>query len=206
LSVGAPHRQTQRLGIVLTRQIENLWKISSSVGTAWPSSLDPRMKRILLVLLLLLLLSATVAAHARDHQEALALVSPPEVIEVDEPQPTRQTTVDVRAVKVNRCAGASGRLKLQDTPCSPITATAAPAAASAATDVVDLSALPPRSLKESSAQSREPDARSSLDIALSAGWKLALFVAVGYAIFRGIRAWRNSYALSAALADRRRTR
>lgn len=162
------------------------------------------MKRILLVLALVL--SATVAAHARDHQEALALVSPPEVIEVDEPQPTRQTTVNVRAIKINRCADASGRLKLQDTPCSPVTATAASAAASAATNVVDLSALPPRSLKESSAQSREPDARSLLDIALSAGWKLALFVAVGYAIFRGILAWRDSYALSAACADRRRTR
>ena len=160
------------------------------------------MKRILLALLL----SATVAAHARDHQEVLALVSPPKVIEVDEPQPTRQTTVDVRAIQVNRCADASGRLTLQDTPCSPVTATPASAAASAATDVVDLSALPLRPRKESSAQSREPEARSLLDIALSAGWKLALFVAVGYAIFRGIRAWRDSYALAASLSERQRTR
>ena len=161
------------------------------------------MKRILLVLLL----STTLGAHARDHQELLALVSPSKVLEVDEPQqPTKPATVDVRAVTVNRCVDASGRLKLQDTPCAPVAPTSAVAASSPAADVVDLSALPPRPLKESSTQMREPDAKSLVDIALSLGWKAALFMAVGYAIFRGIRAWRDSYALSAALSERQRTR
>lgn len=134
------------------------------------------MKRILLVLLL----STTIGAHARDHQELLARVSPSKVLEVDEPpQPTKPATVDVRAIQVNRCVDASGRLKLQDTPCSRVTATPASAAASAAADVVDLSALPPRPLKESSAQTREPEATSLMDVALSLGWKAALFMAIG---------------------------
>ena len=161
------------------------------------------MKRFLLALLL----TASVGAHARDHDDVLALVSPSKILEVDEPhQPTKPATVDVRAIQVNRCADAAGRLKLQDTPCAPVTTTPAVAAASAASDVVDLSALPPRALKESSAQSREPESRSMVDIALSLGWKLALFMAVGYAVFRGFRAWRESYALSSALTEHRRTR
>ncbi len=163
------------------------------------------MKRIFLALLL----SASVAAHARDHQDLLALASPSKAIEVDEPRPTHPATVDVRAVQVNRCSDASGRLRLQDTPCSPVPATPASAGASAAADVVELSALPPRPLRESSAQVREPDPRSLADIALSVGWKLALFVAVGYAIFRAIRAiraWRDSYVLASALSERQRSR
>lgn len=203
MSVGTLDGQTGRLGIVPTRQIGNLWRISTSSALPGRPSLERRMNRILLALLL----SATVETQARDHQELLALASPSKVLEVDEPQqPTKPATVDVRAIQVNRCADASGRLKLQDTPCAPVTATSASAAASVAADVVDLSALPPRPLKESSAQMREPEAKSLMEIALSLGWKLVLFMAVGYAIFRGIRAWRDSYALSSALAERQRTR
>ncbi len=100
-----------------------------------------------------------------------------------------------RATQVNRCTDASGRVKLQDTPCAPVAATAAEAtAASAGAGVVELSSLAPRPpVEPARASLREPQSNGLGAALLALSWKLGLFVLVGYAIFRLIRAWRDAY-------------
>ena len=100
-----------------------------------------------------------------------------------------------RATQVNRCPDVNGGIKLQDVPCSPLAPTPAePTGAATAAGVVELSSLEPRPSVESSrasARAAEPSGLASILLALA--WKLGLFLAVGYAIFRLIRAWREAY-------------
>jgi hypothetical protein len=157
---------------------------------------------------LFLVLFGAIPAHGRDRVAPVAGIPSSRAIEGDEDQPTRPATLDWRATQVNRCTDAGGRIKLQDTPCSPVPSTAAIAVEAGAPDVVDLSALPPRSQGNGTpAPLREPGSKEVVDLVLSLAWKLGLFVVVGYAIFRMIGAWRHSYALAETLEDRpRRTR
>ncbi len=108
-----------------------------------------------------------------------------------------------RAIQVNRCADANGRVKLQDIPCAPVAATAAEAAtASAAAGVVELSSLAPRQpVEPARASLREPPSNGIGALVLSLAWKLGLFVLVGYAIFRLVRAWRDAYRFAPPSGD-----
>ncbi len=146
------------------------------------------------------------AAGALALQAAAADSKP---LDADTETKSAAPTVEFRANQINRCADASGRVKLQDTPCLPTpTSPAAVGAAASASDVVDLSALPPRSIDKEAAPSRRDTGSANLgSLALSLAWKVALFLAVAYAVFRMIRTWRDSYALKAAMAEPpRRTR
>jgi len=108
-----------------------------------------------------------------------------------------------RATQVNRCSDVNGRVKLQDVPCTPLAPTS-PEPAVAAAAVVELSSLAPRPQVESSRGSvRAPEASSLASVMLSLAWKLGLFVAVGYAIFRLLRAWRDAYRFAPPPADSR---
>ena len=111
--------------------------------------------------------------------------------------------VEFRANQINRCSDAGGQVKLQDTPCAPVPSPVVDTrSAASATDVVELSALPPRSVSPSGAdRPAAANGGSFADLAMSLGWKLALFAAVCYAIFRLIRSWRDTYAFKAALDD-----
>jgi hypothetical protein len=103
-----------------------------------------------------------------------------------------------RATQVNRCSDGNGGIKLQDVPCSPTAPTPAePTGAATKAGVVELSSLEPRPSVESSRASvrtAEPNGLASILVAVA--WKLALLLAVGYAIFRLIRAWRDAYMLA----------
>jgi hypothetical protein len=103
-----------------------------------------------------------------------------------------------RATQVNRCTDVKGRIKLQDVPCSPLAQSPAePTGAAATAGAVELSSLAPRpSVESSRAPARAAEPNGFASILLAVAWKLGLFLAVGYAIFRLIRAWREAYLLA----------
>jgi hypothetical protein len=108
-----------------------------------------------------------------------------------------------RATQVNRCTEANGRVKLQDVPCAPLAPTPAEATgADLAAGVVELSSLAPRPPVESArASARAAETSSLASVLLGLAWKLGLFLAVGYAIFRLIRAWRDAYRFAEPPGD-----
>ncbi len=123
---------------------------------------------------------------------------------IEQDAPAKARNLDVPATQINRCPDGRGGLRLQDRPCAPLETRDAGAAATANAaegqgDVVDLSALPPRSARSddsaptsATAESEKPSMLRSLrDGAL----KLVAFVAALYV------SWRLARSL---LARRRR--
>ena len=104
----------------------------------------------------------------------------------------RSTTIDLKHTQVIRCVDAKGNLILQGGPCLP---TAAAAAASAAPEVIDLSALPPRpsAVGVSRTVPQEPEMSPFARGALNGAWKLALIVLACYGLWRIARALRDRY-------------
>lgn len=102
--------------------------------------------------------------------------------------------LNLRPTQIIRCNDARGNVILQDVPCKPVSAQSA----SAAADVVELSALesrPPAATLPAPAP--EAEARSVARGMLDGSWKLALFVLACYLLYRGARiardAWREKF-------------
>ena len=123
----------------------------------------------------------------------------PELVDPTENDtPAKPAELNWRATQVNRCANAKGGVALQDTPCAPVAADAS----SAAAEVVDLSALPPRAL----ANAPQPGApaaqgRSWTRGVLNGAWKLGLLLLASYALFRAVRALRERLEYRRAFAQ-----
>jgi hypothetical protein len=109
-----------------------------------------------------------------------------------EEQPAaRPATIDLKHTQVIRCVDAKGNLVLQGGPCLP---TATAVAASAAPEVIELSALPPRPPAEPPrAAAQEPEMSPFLKGALNGAWKLALIGLACYGLWRLARALRDRY-------------
>ena len=143
-----------------------------------------------------LVLLATMPALGRERLSPYPPAYAPEALDDGTETPAKPATLDWRATQVNRCADVNGKVKLQDTPCRPvgIGAASVAAAASTATEVVDLAALEPRPLARSShdpVPQTEPN--SFAKRLLGGAWKLGLLLLAGYAVLRLIRAWRDFY-------------
>jgi hypothetical protein len=109
----------------------------------------------------------------------------------EEQSAARPATIDLKHTQVIRCVDAKGNLILQGGPCLP---TATAVAASAAPEVIDLSALPPRPPAEPPrAVPQEPEMSPFLKGALNGAWKLALIVLACYGLWRLARALRDRY-------------
>ena len=109
-----------------------------------------------------------------------------------EEQPaTRPATIDLRHTQVIRCVDAKGNLILQGGPCLP---TATAVAASAAPEVIELSALPPRPPAEPPrAAPKEAEMGLFAKGAFNGAWKLGLIVLACYGLWRLARALRDRY-------------
>lgn len=97
--------------------------------------------------------------------------------------------LNLRANRVNRCVDARGRVVLQDLPCLPDASASGPVAAArpasgAASEVIDLAALPPRVRAELPAAGAQVPARDASQALITGSWKLALLLAVGYGLWR----------------------
>ncbi len=129
----------------------------------------------------------------------IILKSAPETAE--EPSGAKPPTLDLKYTQVIRCVDARGNLILQGGPCLPTTADAA----SAAPEVTDLSALPPRpSLSVVHTVPQEPETSPFVKGALNGAWKLALLVLACYGLWRLARALRDRHRENAVRVETRR--
>jgi len=111
--------------------------------------------------------------------------------DAEEQSVAKPATIDLKHTQVIRCVDAKGNLILQGGPCLP---TATAVAASAAPEVIELSALPPRPPVEPRRTTpQEPEMNPFLRGALNGAWKLALILLVCYGLWRLARALRDRY-------------
>ena len=149
----------------------------------------------------LLILLATMPVLGRERLSPYPPAYAPEALDDGTETPAKPATLDWRATQVNRCADVNGKVKLQDTPCRPaeVGAASVAAAASTATEVVDLASLEPRPLTRPSHNPvPETETNSFAKRLLGGAWKLGLLLLACYAIFRLIRAWRDFYRYAPA--------
>lgn len=130
----------------------------------------------------------------------IILKSAPETAE--EPSGAKPPTLDLKHTQVIRCVDVRGKLILQGGPCLPTTADAA----SAAPEVTELSALPPRPSAVGVPRTvpQEPETSPFVKGALNGAWKLALLVLVCYGLWRLARALRDRYRESEVRTETRR--
>ena len=121
-----------------------------------------------------------------------------------EEEAAKPRTVEVRAIQVNRCVDARGKVTLSDQPCTPLTS-ASTAAAEAAppppVEVVELSAMQPRPAREVPQRAVEDAPMSAFTKGVLHGsWKLLLLVVGIYALVRlGLHArdrYRQKYGVA----------
>lgn len=122
----------------------------------------------------------------------------------EEEAPAKAPVGNLKPTQVIRCVDAKGNLVLQDFPCKPVDA----AAASAAAEVTDLSALAPRPAAASAPRiaPQEPEMGIYARGFLNGAWKLGLLAMVGYGLWRIALATRDRYRERSIRAETRRHR
>ena len=154
------------------------------------------MKSGLLVLLLCLAMSASARERPRPSP-----YEPLESNDAGEEAAPKPAPLEPRATQINHCLDARGRIVLQDLPCGPTVPRAA-SVVDASVEVVDLSQLEKRPLREPAA--REPrDAENRFTQGLVSGaWKLGLLLLVCWGLywtFGTVRSWFRYRQLQAEI-------